>query len=725
MKVLLLLKDELKVNTRTSVLCSEDNCDYDLAFSTKPQHLEKAVREVLGKGKITEVTVCGNIATERKFRKTFANTIAYLENQLNLDKEGLPQPKKPEKKTFEISEKDRVRLGKKDVTKLEIAYAKFKPKAKKLLFDVGARWRYLRDKTVFKKKIPVYQGEGGYCFRVLDIKFLATDNLQNVDALEDFLSEKLKENDEFLVKEYDSRSKKLIANRVPLRTDDSREVVRKIVQSVAVVVFVVALSYLLYNSVYKSAENTAIQSEIQSIYYDGDTSKEISQEEKIKNFKKLKNINSEIVGWITVPHTNIDYPVLFHKDDTLNSQYYLYKNYEKNYSEYGSIFVDFRSQQGMKSKNVVMHGHHMMDGSMFSNLLKYGKTSIDMDFYKKSPTFTVSTPEGESVYKIISVYKTTGDKDASDFFNYIQGDFSSDAEFMNYVYNVRARSMVDCPVDVNEKDSLVTLSTCSYEVHSNYRTVVVGRKVRNGESEKVAVSKAKKNPHPYFPSDFYYRYGGTQPKLTSFKTELKKGNIDWYDGGGNLKGSQKLTGGKFVKDKTKTSTTKKTEPTTTTKPKTYTVKFLDSKGKVISTQKVEKGENAKAPKAPQKASTKYYRFTFVKWNRSYKNVEKNLVIKPVYRSTRIVQPTKQKETTTKTTTPKVTKPKATTPQTTKPKATAPKATTPKVTKPTKPTVKPTVKPTKPTTKPTTEPTTEAPTEPTVTEQEIEEVQDEV
>ena len=490
-------------------------------------------------------------------------------------------------------------------------------------------------------------------------------------------------------------------------------------------VFVVALSYLLYNSVYKSAENTAIQSEIQSIYYDGDTSKEISQEEKIKNFKKLKNINSEIVGWITVPHTNIDYPVLFHKDDTLNSQYYLYKNYEKNYSEYGSIFVDFRSQQGMKSKNVVMHGHHMMDGSMFSNLLKYGKTSIDMDFYKKSPTFTVSTPEGESVYKIISVYKTTGDKDASDFFNYIQGDFSSDAEFMNYVYNVRARSMVDCPVDVNEKDSLVTLSTCSYEVHSNYRTVVVGRKVRNGESEKVAVSKAKKNPHPYFPSDFYYRYGGTQPKLTSFKTELKKGNIDWYDGGGNLKGSQKLTGGKFVKDKTKTSTTKKTEPTTTTKPKTYTVKFLDSKGKVISTQKVEKGENAKAPKAPQKASTKYYRFTFVKWNRSYKNVEKNLVIKPVYRSTRIVQPTKQKETTTKTTTPKVTKPKATTPQTTKPKATAPKATTPKVTKPTKPTVKPTVKPTKPTTKPTTEPTTEAPTEPTVTEQEIEEVQDEV
>ncbi len=85
----------------------------------------------------------------------------------------------------------------------------------------------------------------------------------------------------------------------------------------------------------------------------------------------------------------------------------------------------------------------MMDGNMFANLLKYGKTSIDMNFYKKSPTFTVTTPDdGDEVYKIISAYKTTGDKNAKDFFNYLQGDFTSDAEFMNYVYNIKARSLI-------------------------------------------------------------------------------------------------------------------------------------------------------------------------------------------------------------------------------------------------------------------------------------------
>jgi len=63
-------------------------------------------------------------------------------------------------------------------------------------------------------------------------------------------------------------------------------------------------------------------------------------------------------------------------------------------------------------------------------------------------------------------------------------DFENDKDFMNYVYNVRVRSLFNCPVDVNEDDELVTLSTCSYEF-TNFRTVVVARKVRAGESTKV------------------------------------------------------------------------------------------------------------------------------------------------------------------------------------------------------------------------------------------------
>ncbi len=723
MKVLLLLDEQVKLNMRTPVMneCEIpfDNADIAIAYKVHPKRLHKAVKALVESERdITEIITSDFCKTERKFRNTYVNTISYLEKKLNLNSEGLPSPAKPEKRTFDISQKDKELLKKKDVTKLEIAFAKFKPKCKSFAFGCKSRWEYLKNKTYHKKKIPVYMNEYGFSFFALGIKYLALDKAEesSVKNTELFLDEKLSSvknsnsgldcSDEFIVKEYDSTVKKLISSHIPLIKDDKREIIRKTVQNVAVVAFVIAGIYLLYNSVYKSAENTAIQSEIQSIYYDGDVSGKATAKDEKKSFKKLKKINDEIVGWINIDHTNIDYPVLYHKEDSLNSQYYLYKDYEENYSDYGSIFIDFRCQQGAKSKNVVMHGHHMIDGSMFSNLLKYGKTSIDMDFYKKSPVITFSTPEyGSSVYKIISVFKTTGDKNHDDFFNYMQGDFTGESEFMNFVYNVRARSMVNCPVDVNENDRLITLSTCSYEVHSNYRTVVVARKVRNGESKKVDVAKATKNKNAYFPSDFYYRFGGTQPKLTSFKQEYKKGNIDWYDGDGKLSGKQYLTGGKFVRDltttttkpssssssKKATSTTKATKPTKpkatkpkatkpkatkpkTTKPKAtapvkpketkpkattpkvkyYTVKFLDSTGKVIKTQRVKDGASAKAPSPPKKDSTKFYKYTFVKWNKSYKNVHKNLTIKPIYRATKIPQPKPTQPVTTQPTTQEIT-----------------------------------------------------------------------
>lgn len=692
MKILLLLKEDIQVNRKTSVLkeVPTDLESVDKTYEVNPKLLKKAVLELQKNSDVTEIITCGSSDTERKFRTTYADTIAYFEKQLNKDKEGLPEKEKVQGEHFDISEKDKELLQKKDVSKLEVAFAKFKPKAKTALSYVKNYWKYLKGKTYNKKKIPVYLDVDYFCFSTEKIDFFAFVNVSDEVVLkgEKFLAEKKLEK-QYLVKNYDSGINKFIKNHIPLKVDKKDEVIRKTIQNVAVVAFVVAGVFLLYNNVYKSVENTAIQSEIQSIYYDGDTSKKVSEKEKVKNFKKLQSINSEIVAWINVPHTNIDYPVLYHKGDTLHSQYYLYKNYEKNYSEYGSIFVDFRSQQNVKSKNVIMHGHHMMDGSMFANLLKYGKTSIDMNFYKKSPTFTVTTPEnGDEVYKIISVYKTTGDIKEKDFFNYLQGDFTSDAEFMNYVYNIKARSLVNTPVDINENDTLVTLSTCSYEVHENYRTIVVGRKVRKGESEKVNVASAVKNSTPYFPSSYYYRFGGEQPKLSTFKAELKKGNIDWYDGKGNLKGKQKLTGGKFVIDRTSTTTkkpsssTKKTSSTSTTKPTTktsttkatkptttkpkkvyYTVKFVNANGKVIKTQRVEKGHRATAPKKPSKASTKYYRYKFVRWNRSFNKVYSSFVVKPVYEKIKIPQhkpkPIKPK--------PKPTKPKPTTvPKTTVP-----------------------------------------------------------
>lgn len=139
--------------------------------------------------------------------------------------------------------------------------------------------------------------------------------------------------------------------------------------------------------------------DIQMIYHnttDDNTSqggdKKPSEEEKV-DWAKLKDINKEIVGWIQINDTGIDYPVLYHEGDSRSSQYYLYRDYRGNPDDWGSVFIDYRSTESTKSKNVIMHGHHMNDGTMFAGMLKYGRYSIDMDFYKKLRQLHLTLPK--------------------------------------------------------------------------------------------------------------------------------------------------------------------------------------------------------------------------------------------------------------------------------------------------------------------------------------------
>lgn len=428
--------------------------------------------------------------------------------------------------------------------------------------------------------------------------------------------------------------KKSLAKRIfPCKGDSRKEKTRKTVSLLAFCVFFVTAVLLLYNLVFLPMQNSAIQSEIQTIFYEGGNgAEEGGTDIKTKDWDALKDINSDIVGWIKIDNTVIDYPVLWAKDDNENYQYYLNHNYKKEYSGYGSIFLDYRCTKGTDSKNTVIHGHHMNDGSMFANLLKYGSTTGDLDFYKESPTITFDTPDGDGVYKIISVFKTNSLSSQGEFFNYMIGNFNSDSEFMNFVYNLRIRSLINCPVTVNEDDTLITLSTCSYEF-SEFRTVVVARKVRIGEDPTVDVSKASLNKNAVWPDVYYSRYGGTRPEVTTFKTEYKAGNIDWYDGEGDptkLSGKEEAP---TAPSETEPTTNEKgeTSPPVTTEPPTeqlFTVTFIDFDGNEISTQQVEKGKDATPPPDPVKASDGYYNYVFKGWQLDYTNVQANMVIAP-------------------------------------------------------------------------------------------------
>ena len=126
--------------------------------------------------------------------------------------------------------------------------------------------------------------------------------------------------------------------------------------------------------------------EIEKEYYDGqkeyeelkeyteekangqqDDPTESEAEEKTIDFAELRKINEDIVAWIQIPGIDVDYPVVQGEDN----EYYLYHTFRKEANKAGSIFLDYRNRADFTEQRVIIYGHNMKDGSMFSSLKKY------------------------------------------------------------------------------------------------------------------------------------------------------------------------------------------------------------------------------------------------------------------------------------------------------------------------------------------------------------------
>lgn len=187
----------------------------------------------------------------------------------------------------------------------------------------------------------------------------------------------------------------------------------------------------------------------------------------------------DMVGWITVPGTIIDYPVVQGSDN----DYFLTHDYKGDSNRNGAIYLDFRVdfEYGRISRNVIIHGHHMKSGVMFANLVKYD----DPEFLRQNPIVRFDSMYEDSLWVIFAVMKIDayGGEDGMPTFDFMKCDFADDGEFAQYVADIRARSVYDTAgiVDVNGSDSIITMSTCSYE-YDNFRTVIVARKMRPDEN---------------------------------------------------------------------------------------------------------------------------------------------------------------------------------------------------------------------------------------------------
>lgn len=228
-------------------------------------------------------------------------------------------------------------------------------------------------------------------------------------------------------------------------------------------------------------------------------------------FNKLYAANNDVVGWLYIPGTNVNTPVVQTKDN----KRYLRNNFYGSNTNYGTTYADYRCNKGTNlSTNTVLFGHNMPSGTHFYDVHRYE----NIEWYKSHPTIEYNTLYGSYTFLVSNVFYSTGTKkyDGGYFFNYIYPNIGQ-SSMNGYIEQITQRSIYNTGIDVRPTDKVITLSTCTHSLDGacgmdiDGRLVVVGRLLRPGESADVDTSKAKNNSNYRRPQIWYDKKGKTNP----------------------------------------------------------------------------------------------------------------------------------------------------------------------------------------------------------------------
>lgn len=250
---------------------------------------------------------------------------------------------------------------------------------------------------------------------------------------------------------------------------------------VALLLFATTLGYIIfYISNNSSGENNykELSSNVSPTLTADNKPKNVQKKsaENPVDFKKLEKINEDIVGWIKIKDTNIDYPVL--RAPKEDYAYYLHRDCYKNYLYAGSIYMERCNMGDFSDRNTILYGHNMMNGTMFADLHKFE----DKEFFDKHRYFYIYTKDSIKTYLIYSAYEYD-DRHIDNAFNHF-GDDKVFKEYIDYSLNpVNAIvSNVRNGAKVTVNDKLVTLSTCTNNRPEN-RFLVQGVLVKNEQTK--------------------------------------------------------------------------------------------------------------------------------------------------------------------------------------------------------------------------------------------------
>ena len=244
--------------------------------------------------------------------------------------------------------------------------------------------------------------------------------------------------------------------------------IKKVIKYIIILLLIAIMlisSYFLCKNLQEDDKQEEIFEEIKVIAEDNndDNNKEI--EDNDINMQKLYEKNSDIVGWIRIYNSNIDYA----KMQTKNSpNYYLRKNFYKQYSYLGTPYLSENCDINI-SDNLIIYGHHINNLKMFGELENYRKE----EYYNSHKIIKLYTLEEKREYEIISIFTTnayTGFK----YYNFISS--SNENEFNTFVNQCKELSFFDIENTAVYGDKLLTLSTCDYS-SKNARLVIVAKRI--------------------------------------------------------------------------------------------------------------------------------------------------------------------------------------------------------------------------------------------------------
>lgn len=177
------------------------------------------------------------------------------------------------------------------------------------------------------------------------------------------------------------------------------------------------------------------------------------------DFETLEEKNKDIVGWIILENSPINYPVMQGKDN----DYYLRKLFDLSYADPGSIFMDYKNMKDLSNHHTIVYGHHMYDDTMFSVLVNY----VKQDFYEENKELLYLTKDKNYYIKVFSSYLTDVEDDAWRL------DFQTEQEFIDWLEDKELKSAIKTDIKPTSKDHIITLSSCGFE-YQGARYVVHG-----------------------------------------------------------------------------------------------------------------------------------------------------------------------------------------------------------------------------------------------------------